>query len=187
MAACGGDDPAAPEPATSSSTTAATETTDPPVETSSTPEPTPTVEPATGLKLVHDLAEITMPEGWTREDNFGVPFIRQGSDNLFGILTFSELGGEDEQATSLDAIAKRQLRLVANPRLKRMDDVVLGDGTRAYRLAGREGPFSYVEYYGVLIGNIEYVLDFDFTLTYGTVKEAKELMESMLTTFDFNP
>lgn len=187
IAACGGGDPAAPEPAPSSSSSAATEPTESPVETSSTPEATPTVEPATGLKLKHDLAEITMPEGWTREDNFGVPFIRQGSDNLFGRLTFSELGGEDEQATSLDAIAKRQLRLVGNPRLKRMDDVVLGDGTRAYRLAGRDGRFYYAEYYGVLIGNIEYVLDFDFTLTYGTLKEAKELMESMLATFDFNP
>ena len=187
LTACGDDEPAAPDPDSPSSSSAASETTEPPVETSSTPEATPTVEPATGIKLVHDLAEITMPEGWKREDNFGIPFVRQGGDNLFGILTFSELGGEDKQATSLDAIAKRQLRLVANPRIKRMDDVVLGDGTRAYRLVGRDGPFSYVEYYGVLIGNIEYTLAFDFTTEYGTVKEAKDLMASMLATFDFNP
>lgn len=187
LVACGNDEPAAPDPAGPSSTAGGTESPEPSVETPATTESTPSVEPATGLKLKHDLAEITMPEGWVREDNFGVPFIRQGSDNLFGGLTFSELGGEDDEATSLDAIAKRQLRLVGNPRLKRMDDVVLGDGTRAYRLAGREGRFYYQEYYGSLIGDIEYVLAFDFTITYGSVKEAKEQIASMLATFDFNP
>lgn len=187
LTACGDDNPAAPDPDSPSSSAAAAESTEPPAVTSSTPTPTSTVEPATGIKLRHDLAEITLPEGWKREDNFGVPFVRQGGDNLFGVLTFSELGGEDDQATSLDAIAKRQLRLVDNPRLKRMDDVVLGDGTRAYRLAGRAGTFYYDEYYGVLIGNIEYTLAFSFTTAYGSVAEAKELIESMLATFDFNP
>lgn len=132
LAACGGDDGAGADPARPS--TASTESTAPPVETPSPSEPTPTVEPADGLKLKHDLAEITMPKGWRRENNFGVPFIRQGGDGIFGLLTFSELGGEDDQATSLDRIAKRQLRMGSSPGMKRMDDVVLGDGTRAYRL-----------------------------------------------------
>ena len=181
LAACGDDEPVAPDPATSSS---------PPVSeatvTPSASEPTPTVEPANGPMLKHDLAEITMPKGWTEQDNFGVPFIRQGSD-MFGTLTFSELGGEDDQATSLDRIAKRQLRMSDQPGLKRMDDVVLGDGTRAYRLAGRVNKVTYDETYGSLIGNIEYTLAFSFTTEYGTIEEAQEIIQSMLVTWDFNP
>lgn len=183
LAACGDDEPAAPEPATSSSPTAI-ESTDPATVTPSAT--TPSVEPANGRTLKHDLAEITMPKGWTEQDNFGVPFIRQGSD-IFGTLTFSELGGEDDQATSLDRIAKRQLRLSDLPGLERKDDVVLGDGTRAYRLAGRVNSVTYNETYGSLIGNIEYTLAFSFTTSYGTIEEARETIESMLVTWDFNP
>lgn len=181
LAACGDDEPAAPDPATSSSAAPSEST-----ETPSASEPTPTVEPANGRKLKHDLAEITMPKGWTEQDNFGVPFIRQGSD-IFGTLTFSELGGEDDQATSLDRIAKRQLRMSDLPGLKRTDDVVLGDGTRAYRLAGRVNKVTYDETYGSLIGNIEYTLAFSFTTEYGTIEEAQEIIQSMLMTWDFNP
>ncbi|WP_036490098.1 MULTISPECIES: hypothetical protein [Nocardioides] len=183
LAACGGDDAGA-DPASPSTTS--TESTAASAETPSPSETTPTVEPADGRKLKHDLAEITMPKGWTEQDNFGVPFIRQGADT-FGALTFSELGGEDDQATSLDRIAKRQLRIGAEPGVKRMDDVVLGDGTRAYRLAGRVNSVTYDETYGSLIGNIEYVLEFSFTTEYGTIAEAKEIIASMLATWDFNP
>ena len=185
LGACGDDDPVAPDPAASSSPTASGST-DPSSETPSASEPTPTVVPADGRVLRHDLAEITMPKGWTEQDNFGVPFIRQGGDT-FGVLTFSELGGEDDQATSLDRIAKRQLRMSEEPGLKRMDDVVLGDGTRAYRLAGRVNSVTYDETYGSLIGNIEYTLAFSFTTEYGTIEEAKEIIQSMLATWKFNP
>lgn len=178
LAACG-DDGADADPASPSPTPTATGSTETPVET-------PAVEPANGRKLKHDLAEITMPKGWTEQDNFGVPFIRQGADT-FGALTFSELGGPDDQATSLDRIAKRQLRLVDEPGLKRMDDVVLGDGTRAYRLAGRVNSVTYDEYYGSLFGTLEYTLAFSFTTEYGTIEEAQELIQSMLVTWDFNP
>ncbi|UUZ57914.1 hypothetical protein [Nocardioides sp. B-3] len=46
---------------------------------------------------------------------------------------------------------------------------------------------TYDETYGSLIGNIEYTLSFSFTTEYGTIKEAREIIESMLVTWDFNP
>lgn len=191
LTACGGDDPTSDTPADAAPTSASTSVSAEPTTTESTettePEPTPTVEPATGVTLKHDLAEITLPKGWVKEDDFGIPFVRQGSDQLFGAVTFSELGGTGNQAMTLDKIAQRQLRLVDLPRVKRLDDVVIGGDTQAYRLAGRESKFYYNEYYGVLIGNFEYTIAFTFQTQFGTIEEAQDLMASVLATFDFNP
>lgn len=192
LAGCGNDEDPAPSGSASSgaSETATTQATDEPTTEPSTVETTPAIEPATGLKLKQNYAEISMPEGWERKNNFGVPFLRQGaSSELFGSLTFSELnsGGTDTGATSLDAIAKRQLRLVEDAEIKRVEDAVLGGETQAYRLAGQVDQYYYEEYYGALIGNIEYSLQFSFNTRFGTIDEAIETINSMLATWDFNP
>lgn len=191
LVGCGGDEARAPSGSESSAGESTSETaTTEPAEQQSTIEATPAVEPATGLKLKHDLAEITMPEGWRRAYSHGVPFLRQGrSPNAFGMVTFSELGGAatDPVATSLDAIAKRSLRLFDNPRMKRVDDAVIGGDTVAYRLVGMEDKTYYSEQYGVLQGDIEYVISFSFNTGSGTVEEAVAVIESIMATWDFNP
>ena len=193
LAGCGDDeDPEPPEPQSSSATdtTSGTATTEPPVEPA-TGETTPVIEPATGILLTLNHAEIRMPEGWTRERNFGVPFLRQGSSTtgMFGTLTWTELNmaGPDKEATSLDAIAKRRLRVVGNPNLRRVDDAVIGGDTMAYRLVDTSDRANYEERYGVLLGNIEYSMRFAFETTEGTRDEAVATIQSMLATWDFNP
>lgn len=186
LAGCGSDED--PEPSGSASPSATDATTEPTVAPSSG-ETSAAVEPATGIKLRLVHAEITMPDGWKRMNNFGIPFVRQGGDKgLFGTLTWSELNsaGTDSQAVSLDAIAKRQLRLVDDPRIKRLDDVVIGGDTMAYRLAGKTNKYYYEEYYGVLMGNIEYSMEFSFNTSEGTVDDAVATIESMLATWDFD-
>jgi hypothetical protein len=189
LVGCGTDEDAEPAGSASPSATDGTGTTEPTAEPSAA-ETTPAIEPATGIKLKQNHAEIRMPEGWKRKDNFGIPFLRQGaSTSLFGALTWNELNdaGTDPVATSLDAIAKRQLRLVEDPGVKRLDDVVIGGDTMAYRLAGRANKYYYDEYIGVLMGNLEYSMHFSFNTEYGTRDEAIATIESMLATWDFNP
>lgn len=183
LAGCGNDE-SSTEPASPMSDTATTEPTDYP-----TVEPTPVIEPATGTLLKMNHAEIRMPEGWKRKNNFGIGFVRQGADPLFGSLTWSELNdlGLDKVATSLDAIARRQLRLVGDPGIRRLDDVAIGGDTMAYRLAGQANKYHYEEYYGVLMGNLEYSMMFSFNIAHGTRDEAVATIESMLATWDFNP
>ena len=184
-----GSSGSAPSAGAEATTEPTAEATTEPTTEATPAEPTPTVEPATGLWMRMDNAELRMPQGWSRENNFGVPFLRQGSsDTFFGILTWTELNdaGTDKVAFSLDSIAKRQLRLLDNPRIKRLDDVVIGGDTMAYRLAGQDKAF-YREYYGVLIGNYEYSIQFDFNRYKGTREEAIAIIESILATWDFNP
>jgi len=191
MTGCGSDEDStssgrAPSAGAEAPSEAAPESTEVPVPT----ETTPTVEPATGLLLRLNYAELRMPKGWRRRNNYGVPFLRQGaSDAFFGIITWTELNdaGTDEVMISLDSIAKRQLRSLKNPRVKRLDDVVIGGDTMAYRLAGQASKYDYEEYYGVLIGNLEYSIEFDFNTVHGTVDEASAIIESILATWEFNP
>lgn len=191
LAGCGSDEDPAPAGSASSSETDATDTsTSEPMVEPSTSETTAAIEPATGLKLKQDHSEITMPTGWKRKDNFGVPFVRQGAaTSLFGVLTYAELNsaGTDKVATSLDAIAKRQLRLIDDPAIKRLEDAVIGGDTMAYRLAGTTNKYYYEEYYGVLMGNFEYDMRFRFNTRYGTRAEAVATIESIMATWDFNP
>lgn len=189
LVGCGEDEVRAPSGSESSAGEATNETATTESAEQSTVEATPAVEPATGPKLRHDLAEITMPEGWRRAESNGIPFLRTGrSPNAFGILLFTELGGADTDpaATSLDAIAKRALRLLREPHMRRVDDAVIGGDTMAYRLVGRD-KYYYSEQYGVLLGNFEYVISFDFNMGSGTVKEAVAIIESIMATWDFNP
>lgn len=157
-----------------------------PATPSSAPE---TVAPATGPALRMKAAELRMPRGWQHEEDFGVSFIQQGSSgDGFGTVSLAELAGADPGATSLDAIARRMLRSLDEPRITRRDDVVIGGDTMAYRLVGRTDRFTYEERYGVLVGDLEYEINFIFTLLKGkTPADARPLIDSMLASWTFNP
>ncbi len=150
------------------------------------------IEPATGVTLRFDVAEIKLPDTWRKSDNFGIPFVRQGVDakGNFGSLTMSELNvvGLGPASASLDTLAREQLRLLRDdPGIKRIDDAPMGETTMAYRLVGRSKFSTYDEYYGVRIGNFEYSLQFEFNTTQGTRAEAIATIQSILATWDFNP
>ncbi len=153
-------------------------------------ETTPETKSATGPKLEQKYAEITLPEGWKIDENSADGALVQGSSSS-GILTMIEIkdGPEGPVANSLDALAKVELGVIGDPAVRRLDDAVIGEDTPAYRLAGRTGFGNeyYKEYYGVIMGDVEYSIEFNFYTPDVTVVQAKKVIKSILSTWRFNP
>lgn len=179
MLGCAADDDVVPQaPVTASRSEASASTAVPTGTTSSASEP------ARGLVLRHDYARLRVPEGWSRRSTFKMPFLRQASaDDNFGIVTFGEL---QAVTPSLDALAKDLLSnaLGQEGGLRRRANVAIGDGSiNAVRLAGKAGPNSWEETYGVLYHGLEWTIDFDFAMINGSPAQRQEIIDSVLASF----
>jgi len=161
------------------STSSATEATAFPTVPSASPTPTA----ARGVMLRHDYARVRMPKGWSRRTNFGVPFIRMATANdYFGMVTFVEL---DATTPSLDALAKSLIASRGNEGLRRRPNVIIGGGKiNAVRLAGWTRSRTWEEKYGVLFGNLQWNIEFMFSMGNGTPARRQEIIDSVLASFE---
>lgn len=152
----------------------------------SVPSPEPTVEAASGVVLAHDHARVRLPEGWTQEHVAEVPWGLFGRDRsrAFGIVSFTELPQQDS-TPSLDALARDFAKEQLGEGLERRADVALGGDTVALRLSGQTAKHEFSEVIGTLIAGREYKLRFDFTLGTGTPAERREVVDSVIASWEF--
>jgi hypothetical protein len=172
---CGTDEgPTAPV-ATSSSTPS-----EPSGSTSEPAEPAPTVAPATGIRLSVGHASLRVPDKWRLRNDYGFDFVKQATTG-YSSVTVSEL---PNGAASLDALARQQQREQPEE-LTRRPDVVLGNGTSAVRLAGSDGPRSWIEVYGSVYLDAEWVIKFSLSdRDYPTAADRADAIASVLATWD---
>lgn len=173
VSGCGDDEP--PPPAATGSPSPS----DPAAPSSEPAESTPAVEPATGARLALSNASLRVPKGWREDADYGFDFVKQASSR-FSSVTVSELPNE---AASLDALARQQMRK-QDEDLERGPDVVLGDGTTALSLVGKE-PGGWIAVYGSIYLDAEWVIEFGLSRReYPTRAARDDVIASVLATWD---
>ena len=137
LTGCGGDDPPKVEPSTSSSESV-----------SPSPSETPTVEPATGKRLVSKSFSIRVPQGWRADigQSSGLLTTRYAGDEkpdgtLLAFLSTSD--GSALVEKSLPQLAKEKARSSEFQKAPRILDDVQVAGVTMYHLAGKTSEHTY--------------------------------------------
>lgn len=164
----------------------ATESPEPPETSVAVPEPTATVEPATGPWLATKYARVRMPEGWRQVNDVGFGSIAQADGpGGRGTMHFSVYPAEG--LTSLDQAARFTIKDIrdrlGSGSLRRVDDVVMGGNTMAFHLTGHQ-LFWDVDAYGVLRNGARFVVIFSLN-ELKPPEENRALAESVIQTWEF--
>lgn len=185
MAGCADDDP---EPATpTASSPGSAEPSDP----SGSAEPTPTtpssdpeVEPASGLRLEHDVAALHAPEGWRKGTSFASAQLTAKGTAPGEGLSFIDLRALAPGAT-LDEQAASALVGYRSDGVRRLPDVTL-DGQPAYHIGGwlKSIPGVRYDYVGTLRGERAVGITIQQRRD-GAWRRTPGLVESVLASFEW--
>ena len=164
-----------PADAATSSTSSPTPTPEP------TPE-TPTVDPANGVLIKVPGASMRALPTYKRVADYGIV---QGYNDKQSALSLSP---SLTRATSLDAYAKEWARAHGGPkRMKRQDDVVVGDQYNAWHLIDQQDPTEVSHYYGVMFLDSAWLINIaiytgdSWSLS---EEEGQQVIDSLLASFE---
>ncbi len=193
LAACGDDDPDSPGASGTPGSSESDEPTEPTESTESTEptEPTEPVEPetplgtgvapATGKKIVTEGLTLRLPVGWrtTSQDEEGfVAVPRDYNLDVLELITIQNSG-----LTSPPAAAYRDYKQYGVSPPKTLPPIEV-DGVPMFHGAGQTQPATWVEAFGSNSTEYSVWLTFESSPDLTTLKERRELADSVLATVD---
>lgn len=181
LAGCGSDAPesAPDEPAASTATPSAS--------------PTPTVEPASGVRLAYAGAAMRAPAGWERlKGPIVAPWSKSASDpdlrqSFIRLSALTTLNLRDPVAKRGQLAARLSHHDYPDSTVEVLDMVEL-DGVEFYHIAGKENGY-WLDQYGTVLGDFDRDLQLEFWLhpsEYPSRQEREELIAPILASVEID-
>jgi hypothetical protein len=178
-----GDDPSEPD-ADPTGQSSSSDPSEPPPETSTSTEPTPTVEPAAGELMELSNVSVRAPKGY-QADPPDMSYLRFAFERA-GIQSIALANTPAVNETlPLHKQAVISIRNHVYSQVPPIGDPVEIGGVTMYRYAGQVSDNEYVEEYGAIYDGSQISINFLLSAT-SSEDERRELVDSVLATLTFS-